>query len=145
MHILMIVSVSSVLGAKIKESSVMKKFILAMILAVAGMLPSLGQAETTSFYTDPAQGNFPLAGQGGMTVTVPFPNAQVRVCDFPATGSPCSNTADNQVFDLSGNPIFVLGGQFGQVTADATGRFTFGCSVGVYQLQMAPQGSNIPA
>jgi len=106
------------------------------------MLPVVGVAQT-SFYTDRAVGTFP-ALNGGVTMLVPIQYGQVRVCRFPAIGSPCVNTADGFVFDLSGGPLTVIGGNFGQVRTDVTGRFSFGCTPGTYQVQVAASSNNVP-
>lgn len=114
----------------------MRTFLLVILLAI----PTLGMGQN-SFYTDRAVGTFPINSQG---VLVPITYGQVRVCSFPAIGSPCINPANGFIFDLGGNPLTASGGNFGQVTTDVVGRFSFGCQPGVYQVQVAASASNVP-
>lgn len=113
----------------------MRKWILALLL----MVPIMGLGQTSSFFTDRAVGSFPV---NHMQVLIPISYGQVRVCSFPAIGSPCVNPAS--VTDLSGTPLTVLGGNFGQITTDVVGRFSFGCAPGIYQVQVAASSSNTP-
>lgn len=116
----------------------MKRFLIAIALALA----SVAGVAQTSFYTDQAVGVFPLPGGGGRAGLIPIQYGQVRVCGSPAIGSPCVNTAT--ITDLSGNPLPIVGGNFGQLTTDVTGRFSFGCTVGNYVIQVAGSSSNVP-
>lgn len=118
----------------------MRKWILALLLAC----PIIGLGQSTSFYTDRAVGTFPV-GNNGVQTLVPLAYVQVRVCtsaDINTTGSPCPHLAS--VTDLSGNPLTVSGGNFGQIKTDVTGRFNFGCSPGALWVQVAPAGTNTP-
>jgi hypothetical protein len=97
---------------------------------------SLGQS--TTFYTDRALGVNPLQ----QTPTF-LSYAQVRVCSLPlTTTSPCAPVA--AITDQFGNSLSINGGNFGQLTTDFVGRFSFGCSPGNYQVQVAATGSNTP-
>lgn len=108
------------------------------LLGLALVVPSLGQAQN-SFYTDRAVGVTPIQST---SVLAPIAYGQVRVCTINATGSPCVPTAS--IFDLSGNPLSVSGGNFGQLTTDVVGRFSFGCTPGSYIVQVAGSFSNVP-
>jgi hypothetical protein len=110
------------------------KLVACVVLGLAGSM--VGQ---TSFYTDRAVATTPVNGQ---SVLVPIGYGQVRVCTSAATGSPCTPVA--AITDLNGNPLSVVGGNFGQVTTDVVGRFNFGCQTGNYIVQVAPTGSNTP-
>lgn len=114
----------------------MKRWILLMLACLG-----IAHGQTTSFYTDRAVGSFPTSE--GVAVLVPIPYGQVRVCTVGATGSPCTPLAS--IFDTAGSPISnSIGGNFGQVTTDVVGRFTFGCTPGSYLVQVAATGSNTP-
>jgi len=67
----------------------------------------------------------------------------VRACTAGASGSPCSPLEPLQ--DLSGNPITIPPGSFGQVTTNAVGQFSFQCPSGDKMLiQVAQSGGNSP-
>lgn len=118
----------------------MKKWILVVGLMLASVL---GWGQTTSFWTDRAVGTYPSVS--GVTTLIPIQYGQVRVCTFAvAPPTPC-NAANGQVFDLSGNPLTVQGGNFGQITTDVVGRFSFGCVAGQgYTIQVAASSDNVP-
>jgi hypothetical protein len=118
----------------------MKKWLSIMALALVALIPRLGMGQTISFFTDRAVGVFP--GPNRVTVLVPIAYGRARICQFGATGSPCTPLAT--VFDLSGNTLTVSGGNFGQITTDVVGRFSFGCTPGSYLVQVAASGSNTP-
>src|SRR5206468_297389 len=70
----------------------------------------------------------------------------VRVCGLPLTQqSPCLPLAT--ITDINGNAISnSIGANFGQLNADVTGRYTFGCTLGNnYQVQITQSASNTPA
>src|SRR5215472_2195389 len=115
----------------------MKRWLLVMVLA----LSAVGGAQT-SFWTDRAVGVSPFQN---IQALVPIQYGQVRVCTFSASpATPCV-AADGQVFDINGNSLTVQGGNFGQVTTDVVGRFSFGCVSGLsYTIQVAATGSNTP-
>lgn len=71
---------------------------------------------------------------------LPMSNAQVRICTLPASGSPCTPLAS--IFDINGNPLSVVGGNFGQLTTDIQGRYNFQCTAGNYEAQIASSISN---
>ena len=99
-------------------------------------------AQSSSFYTDRAVGTFPV---NGVQTLIPISYGQVRVCSLPTSGSPCNTPANGLIFDAnSGSPLTVSGGNFGQLTTDVVGRFTFGCVPGNYQVQVAASSSNTP-
>src|SRR6266850_679361 len=75
-------------------------------------------------------------------VMAPIAYGQVRVCNTPASGSPCTPLAS--IFDLNGNALSVAGGNFGQVFTDVTGQFSFQCQNGNYTIQVAASASNTP-
>jgi len=114
---------------------------IATFLVLVGA--ALGQA-TTVFYTDRALGVNPFSASGnGSTPSAIFLSfAQVRVCTLPATGIPCTPVAS--ITDQFGNPLSISGGNFGQLTTDVVGRFSFGCTPGLYQVQVEAVGSNTP-
>lgn len=116
-----------------------KKPLLALMLLASAA--AWGQA---AFYTDRALGVNPFTpGTGGIPSPVFLAYAQVRVCTLPLTlSTPCPNLAS--ITDIFGNPITVTGGNFGQLTTDVVGRFSFGCTAGSYQVQIAATGSNTP-
>lgn len=122
----------------------MRKWLMAIALMLGCLLgkPFEADAQANSFFTDRAVGVFPLPGRGGQTGLVPIQYGPVRVCNFPAVGSPCTNPAN--ITDINGNPLSIVGGNFGQITTDVVGRFSFGCAPGLYQVQVAASGSNIP-
>lgn len=120
----------------------MKKWLLAIGLMLACLFPSLGTAQSVSFWTDRAVGTFPIPSGHGVTALIPIQYGQVRVCNFPAVGSPCSNVAS--VTDINGQPLSIVGGNFGQVATDIVGRFSFGATPGTYQIQVAAASSNVP-
>jgi hypothetical protein len=109
-------------------------------LAIAVMLLIGAASAQNSFYTDRAVATLPL--NGGKTALGPIQYGQVRVCNNPAVGSPCSNPAT--VFDINNNPLSIVGGNFGQITTDVVGRFSFQTVPGSYVIQVAPSGSNTP-
>src|SRR5215471_16351765 len=90
-----------------------------------------------SYYYDRAMGLNPLTGDLN-----PISRGQVRVCISSASGSPCSPVAS--IFDTAGNPLTVVGGNFGQLTTDNVGNFNFGCTSGNYMIQVAASNSNSP-
>lgn len=115
----------------------MRKFIQALVVCLFSGA-ALGQ--TTAFYTDRAVGTRVVNSQ---VVLGPIQYGQVRVCTSAATGSPCSPLAT--IFDLSGNTLSnAIGGNFGQISTDVVGRFTFGCTPGNYLVQVVAQSSNTP-
>jgi hypothetical protein len=118
----------------------MKK-LWAVALLTLGMFCSKVAGQSTVFYTDRAVGVFPVL-PSGQAVLVPIQYGQVRVCTFPAVGSPCTPVA--AITDINGNPLSISGGNFGQLSTDVVGRFSFGCTPGLYQVQVAASGSNTP-
>lgn len=116
------------------------KFIKAILTLLLVSVGALGQ---TSFYTDRAVGSFPINSTG---VLVPIAYGQVRVCtsaDIGTSTSPCPHVAN--ITDINGNPLTIVGGNFGQITTDVVGRFNFGCSLGQnYLIQVAASASNTP-
>jgi hypothetical protein len=113
----------------------MRAVLVGLLFSLISTL-SLGQS--TTFYTDRALGVNPLQ----QTPTF-LSYAQVRVCSLPlTTTSPCTPVA--AVTDQFGNSISINGGNFGQLTTDTVGRFSFGCTPGNYQVQVAATGSNTP-
>lgn len=89
-----------------------------------------------------AEGNISVGQPRGAVVLGPASYAQIRVCSTPTTGFPCATPA--VVFDLTGNPLSVVGGNFGQVTADVTGFYNFQCTTALYQIQIQAATSNTP-
>lgn len=76
-------------------------------------------------------------------VASPMPYAQVRVCTGNVINtSPCVPVAS--IFDLNGNGLSVVGGNFGQVITDVTGQFSFQCNPGQYTVQVSASASNTP-
>jgi hypothetical protein len=120
----------------------MRRFVLTLLLVLSAAVSASAQ---TSFYTDRAIMPESILG-APLPVAAPIPYAQVRVCGLPLTQtSPCLPLAS--ITDINGNPISnSIGGSFGQVIADVTGRYTFGCTVNTnYQVQVTQQASNTPA
>jgi hypothetical protein len=117
----------------------MRKLILAVLL----VLVFAGSASAQlSAYHDRALAPVSVLGIP-QPVASPIPYGQVRVCSTPATGSPCTPLAT--VFDLFGNAISnSLGPNFGQVTTDVTGQFSFQCTSGTYEIQVSAAASNTP-
>lgn len=122
----------------------MKKLILALAMVLAA--PFL-RSQTISFYTDRAVAPNPFAIQGVNNLLLAIPNGQVRVCTYtvPVGFANCSPLAS--IFDVNGNPISnAIGGSFGQLTTDNTGRFSFGCTSGsVLVVQVAASFNNSPS
>lgn len=108
-------------------------------------LSSAGLGQNTAFYTDRALGVNPFTpGTNGTPSPVFISYGQVRVCNIPSSGdSPCSNPAS--ISDIFGNPLSIQGGNFGQLTTDVVGRFSFACTTGNYLIQVAATGSNTPS
>jgi hypothetical protein len=120
---------------------VIKRLLLAIMLLGS---PILGVSQTV-FYTDRALGVNPFSpGSNGTPSPIFLSYAQVRICTLPTSGSPC-NTPAAGITDINGNPIGVVGGNFGQLTTDVVGRWSVGCPPGIYQVQIAATGSNTPA
>jgi hypothetical protein len=117
-----------------------------LILALAMMLGS-AFAQTVSFYTDRAVAPNPFAIQGVNNLLLALPNAQVRVCTYnaPVTFANCTPLAN--IFDVNGNAISnSIGGNFGQLSTDITGRFAFGCASGsTLIVQVAAAFNNTPS
>jgi hypothetical protein len=95
-------------------------------------------------YHDRGVGNSTVISGGQYyPVLVPIQYGQVRVCNTPASGSPCTPVA--QIYDMNGNALPTsLGSNFGQLTTDVTGQFSFQCTTGEYEVQVAPSSSNTP-
>src|SRR5579862_1805071 len=114
--------------------------LMAVLLLLVGL--AAGQ---NSYYTNQNFGVNPFSSaNGAYSVTSPIliPFGWVRVCTVPATGSPCSPLA--QIYDIFGNPLSVIGGNFGQLQANNIGQYTFQCIGGSYEIQVAPTTSNTP-
>ena len=111
----------------------------AIIVMLSCAMPAHAQL---SAYTDRALHNQNIFNPSTV-VSAPIPYAQVRVCTTPASGSPCTPTAT--IYDLSGNALGVNPGSFGQLATDVTGLFSFQCTSGVYEIQIAPSTSNTSA
>lgn len=116
------------------------KPLLALMALAASMM-----GQTVAFYSDRALGVNPFTpGTGGSLSPLFLSYSQVRVCSLPLTlGTPCPTPA--AITDIFGNAIAIVGGNFGQLTTDVVGRFSFGCTPGNYQVQVAATGSNTPA
>lgn len=116
-----------------------KRFLLFLII----LLPMIAHAQFY-FYNDRATGLgfFP----GSTTGLVPLPYAQVRICQAPFTNLTPGNCQPlASLLDINGNAISnSIGGAWGQITADVTGRFSFQCPAGNIRIQIAPQFNNIP-
>jgi hypothetical protein len=112
-----------------------------LILLLLAAAPASAQV---SFFTDRAIQPVSVTGQP-QPLYAPIPYAGVRVCGpLPLTQtSPCLPLAT--ITDANGVTLSnSIGGGFGQTTADATGRFTFGCTLGA-NLQVQTAGaSNTP-
>lgn len=107
------------------------------------ILTAVGWGQTVAFITDRALGVNPFSPGAGATPSPIFlPFAQVRICTIPTSGSPCNTPAT--ITDIFGNPLSIIGGNFGQLTTDVVGRFSFGCQPGNYQIQVAVTSSNTP-
>lgn len=115
-----------------------KRILLAFLLM---LLCAINAEAQLSVYSSQATHNQNVSN--GIVVLAPIPNAQVRVCTTPASGSPCTPIA--AIFDINGSPVGVDPGNFGQITTSATGAFSFQCTSGVYEIQIAPSTSNTPA
>jgi hypothetical protein len=102
---------------------------------------ALASAQAAYFNTQ-AFGVNPL---GQTPIFIPY--AQVRVCttaDIATFTTPCAHPAS--VTDIFGNPLSINGGNFGQLTTDAVGRFNFGCSSNTnYWIQVQAATSNSPS
>jgi hypothetical protein len=109
---------------------VIKRLLLAIMLLGS---PILGVSQTV-FYTDRALGVNPFSpGSNGTPSPIFLSYAQVRICTLPTSGSPC-NTPAAGITDINGNPIGIVGGNFGQLTTDVVGRWSVGCPPGIYQV-----------
>src|SRR5215475_14877586 len=112
-----------------------KLYRLVQICVLVLFCTSPAWGQSVSFYTDRAITPVSVTGVS-QPVQGPIPYAGVRVCSTPLTQtSPCLPLAT--ITDISGNTLSnSIGPAFGQLAADTTGRFTFGCTLGVtYQLQ----------
>jgi hypothetical protein len=119
----------------------MKQLLFLALLLIFG---PIAEAQT-AFYTDRAvqQVNV-LSTPTPLLAAVPY--GSVRVCSLPLTQQqPCLPLA--AITDIFGNPISnSIGSLFGQFLTDVTGRYTFGCTLGLnYQVQIAQSASNTPA
>src|SRR5258707_8175942 len=101
----------------------------SLLLAMLTLLPITASAQLSAFH-DRALSPQTVVGIP-QPVMAPISYGQVRVCNTPASGSPCTPLAS--IFDLNGNALSVTGGNFGQLTTDVTGQFSFQCTAGVYQ------------
>lgn len=104
----------------------LKRFLRIGLVTLALMVPSLGVAQNATI-SQQATGVFPI-NNSSVVAVVPIQYGQVRACGFPAVGSPCTNPAS--IFDLNGSPLSISGGNFGQITTDVTGRYSFECASG---------------
>ena len=116
----------------------MKRVAIVIALLLLSCLPASAQL---SAYHDRALAPVPLPGIPSLVV-VPIAYGQVRVCNGNVSNSPCTPVAS--IFDLQGNTLSVVGGNFGQVTTDVTGQFSFQCAAGIYTVQVAASASNTP-
>lgn len=115
----------------------MKRLLLILLLTAAAW------GQNGAFYTDRALGVNPFSSTttAGSTPSAIFISyGQVRVCTLPTTGSPCNTPAT--ISDIFGNNLPIVGGNFGQLTTDVVGRFSFGCTPGNYEIQVAAAISN---
>lgn len=122
----------------------MKNWLKATLLTLVLSFSVMGWGQSVNFFTDRAVGTYPIPGQTGVTALVPVQYGQVRVCNFSATpGIPCASLAT--ITDINGNPLSVSGGNFGQLSTDVVGRFSFGCTPGtVLTIQVEAVSSNTP-
>jgi hypothetical protein len=113
----------------------MIKKLFAVIALLAGS--AFGQG----YYADRALGVNPV----GVT-PIYLSYAQVRVCtslDIGTVVTPCSHLAT--ISDISGNPLTVSGGNFGQLSTNVVGQFNFLCPVAQnIWIQISRTGSNTP-
>ena len=107
---------------------------IGLTLALLLLGTSAAHAQLSTF-SGRAVSNISTLGPTRAVVLGPVQYGQVRVCNTPATGSPCTPIAS--IFDLNGNPLNVSGGNFGQVQTDVTGFYSFQCVNGVYEIQEA--------
>lgn len=126
----------------------MKKLILALALV---LMAASAAAQVVGVISGQALGVNPYGtgtGQGysGQVSTPLFVSyAQVRVCTQAAIGTistACTPLAS--ITDIYGNSLSVASGNFGQTTTDVVGRYAFGCSAGVYWIQVQQSTSNTP-
>lgn len=107
------------------------------------LLSTMAVAQSVVFYTDRALATSPFSSNGVQVPAATFVQyGQVRVCSIPTSGIPCNTPAS--ITDIFGNPLSIVGGNFGQITTDVVGRFSFGCTPGLYQIQVAASSSNTP-
>lgn len=118
------------------------KTALKLIFSMA-LLLGMAAAQTTVVWTDRALAINPFSANGVSVPAATFAQyAWVRVCSVPATGTPCTPVA--AITDISGNPLSISGGNFGQLQTDIVGKWTIGCSPGTYQIQVEQISSNTP-
>lgn len=116
----------------------MKKLLHLFFVLVALLGCSSAQV---SYFSDHAIGVSPF---GHIVGLIPIQYGQVRVCTWPgASGTPCTPLAN--ITNQYGTPLTVQGGNFGQITTDVTGLFSFGCTAGSYLIQVAASSSNTPS
>lgn len=113
---------------------------LFTLLVIIGVMPYAAMAQLSAYH-DRAVAPIVVPGTQ-ISVLGPVQYGQVRICNSPASGSPCTPIAS--IFDLQGNALSVVGGNFGQLTTDVTGQFSFQCNPGTYQVQVAASASNTP-
>lgn len=117
----------------------MFRYLIPLIL----IMSALAGGQTGAFYTDRALGVNPISpGTNGVPSPVFISYGWVRVCTLPTSGSPCNTPAT--ITDIFGNSLSIIGGNFGQLQTDVVGRFSFGCTPGNYQVQVAATSSNTP-
>lgn len=125
----------------------MKNLLAAVMTMIKRILPLLLLASPafaqTSFYSNQATQAVSIIGSP-QPVQGPIPFAGVRVCNLPLTQTaPCLPLAT--ITDSSGNTLSnSIGSNFGQFTADAFGRFTFGCTTGANLRLQWSGASNTP-
>jgi hypothetical protein len=116
------------------------------VLSLAFFLLLMCSLSHAQFVTDRAVGTVPGGVNGQTETLIPISYGQVRVCtslDIGTSTSPCPDVAS--ITDIYGNPLTIVSGNFGQITTDVVGRFSFGCTSGnSYEIQVVASSSNVP-
>jgi hypothetical protein len=117
--------------------SLTRRLLLSLVLLVAPAFAQQAIYFGQAFGVNPYS---PSSAGGNSPSPVFIPYGWVRVCSVPATGSPCTLLAS--IWDLSGNPLTVTGGNFGQLQTNVVGQFNFQCNAQALEIQIVGPSNN---
>lgn len=118
--------------------------VLSLLLFLIAALPALGQGVRIDPLPVTTISGQPLPGMN-FPVVLAIPNANIFICNYPASGNPCTNLA-NTYLDATlssqcpaGSQVVLNGQNTCQSTADGSGNFGFWVAPGNYVYQMILQ------